>query len=153
MLTRLLFYLIFYPLSVLPLFVLYLIALPLYTILRYVLSYRKTIIDNNLLRSFPNLDLKSIRKLRNEFYWHLTQIGVEMMKMISMSRRNVMRRYYCSNPEVVNKFYEEDFPENIIILLAMTSPMVLGRIRLHLRDDICKFFLFLVFRLLLSHIL
>ena len=107
MLTRLLFYLLFYPLSVLPLAVLYLISFPLYLILRYVLAYRKTIIDNNLLRSFPDLDLKSIKKIRNKFYWHLTQLGVEMIKMISMSRKNVMRRYYCSNPELVNRFYEE----------------------------------------------
>ena len=30
-----------------------------------------------------------------------------MLKMISMSKNKVMRHYYCSNPEVVNKFYEE----------------------------------------------
>ena len=107
MLTRLLFYLIFYPLSILPLSLLYLLSLPLYLILRYVLSYRKTVIDANLSRSFPEFDFKMIKKMRNQFYWHLTQLGVEMMKMISMSRKNVMRRYYCSNPEVVNKFYEE----------------------------------------------
>ena len=47
------------------------------------------------------------KQIRNKFYWHLTQLGVEMLKMISMSRKNVMRRYYCSNPDVVNKFYEE----------------------------------------------
>ena len=72
-----------------------------------MLRYRRTVIDNNLLKSFPDFDWKSIKKIRNKFYWHLTQIGVEMLKMISMSRKNVMRRYYCSNTEIVNKFYEE----------------------------------------------
>ena len=107
MLTRLLFYLVLYPLSVLPLSILYLISFPLYLILRYLLSYRKTIIDNNLLRSFPNFDLKSVKRIRNQYYWHFSQLGVEMAKMITMSRKNVMRRYRCSNPELVNKFYEE----------------------------------------------
>ena len=115
MLTKLLFYLVFYPLSVLPLFILYLIAFPLYIILRYVLSYRKTIIDNNLLRSFPDFEFKRIRKIRNQFYWHLAQLGVEMLKMISMSRKNVMRRYYCSNPEVVNRFYDEG--KSVVLML------------------------------------
>ena len=107
MLTKLLFYLVFYPLSVLPLNLLYLITFPLYLILRFVLRYRKKIIDKNLLKSFPEKSFKSIRRMRSQFYWHLTQLGVEMLKMISMSRKNVMRRYYCSNPEVVNRFFEE----------------------------------------------
>ena len=107
MLTRIAFYLIFYPLSVLPLCLLYLISFPLYLFLAFLFGYRKKIIDKNLSNSFKSLDVKSIRKLRNRFYWHLVQLGVEMLKMISMSRKNVMRRYYCSNPEVVNKFFDE----------------------------------------------
>ena len=102
-----LFYLILYPLSILPLFVLYAVAFPLYLILRFIFGYRKKVIDGNLLKSFPELDVKSIKRLRNKFYWHLVQLGVEMLKMISMSRKNVMRRYHCSNPEVVNRFYDE----------------------------------------------
>ena len=107
MLTRIAFYLIFYPLSILPISLLYLISFPFYLILRFVLSYRKNIIDKNLSNSFENFDFKSIKKVRNQFYWHLVQLGIEMLKMISMSRKNVMRRYHCSNPEVVNKFFEE----------------------------------------------
>ena len=107
MLTRIAFYLIFYPLSVFPMFFLYLISFPFYLILRFILSYRKNIIDKNLSNSFENYEFRSIKRFRNKFYWHLTQLGMEMLKMISMSRKNVMRRYHCSNPEVVNKFYEE----------------------------------------------
>ena len=35
------------------------------------------------------------------------QLAAEMVKMLTISRRNVMRRYHCSNPEVVNKYYEQ----------------------------------------------
>lgn len=107
MLTRFAFYFIFYPISILPLGVLYIVSFPLYLILRFVLRYRMKIIDVNLSKSFPEYEFKSIRKIRNKFYWHLTQLGVEMLKMISMSRKNVLRRYRCSNPEVVNKFFED----------------------------------------------
>lgn len=107
MLTRIAFYLIFYPLSILPLAFLYILAYPLYIILGFILGYRKKIIDKNLSKSFPEFDFKSIKKVRNKFYWHLTQLGVEMLKMISMSRKNVIRRYHCSNPELVNKYYEQ----------------------------------------------
>ena len=105
MFTRIAFYLIFYPLSIIPLCLLYLIAMPLYLILGFVFGYRKKIIDKNLKNSFPEYDARMIKKIRNKFYWHLTQLGIEMLKMISMSKKNVMRRYHCSNPEVVNKFF------------------------------------------------
>ena len=107
MLTRILFYLIFYPLSILPLFLLYIIAFPFYIILAFILRYRKNVIDTNLMKSFPDLSKSEIRKLRNRYYWHLTQLGIEMLKMITMSKKNVMCRYHCSNPEVVNRFFEE----------------------------------------------
>lgn len=107
MFTRIAFYLIFYPLSILPLFFLYILAYPIYIILAFVLGYRKKIIDKNLSKSFPEIDFKSIKKERNKFFWHLVQLGVEMLKMISMSRKNVMRRYHCSNPELVNKYFEQ----------------------------------------------
>lgn len=107
MLTRIAFYLIFYPLSFLPLYFLYILSYPLYFLLAYILRYRKKIIDKNLTKSFPNWDEKTIKKTRNEFYWHLTQLGVEMLKMLSLSRKNVMRRYHCSNPELVNKYFEQ----------------------------------------------
>lgn len=73
----------------------------------FVIRYRKKVIDKNLHDSFPEWDGKKIRKVRNRFYWHFTQIAAEMLKMLTMSRRNVMRRYRCSNPEVVNRFYDE----------------------------------------------
>ncbi len=107
MLTKIAFYIFFYPLSIIPLFFLYIISFLLYLILAFILGYRKKIIDKNLSNSFPDLTFGDKIRIRNKFYWHLTQLGVEMLKMISMSKKNVMRRYYCSNPEVVNKFYEE----------------------------------------------
>lgn len=107
MLTRLLFYLIFYPISILPLGLIYLLFSPFYLIFRYVIRYRHKIIDDNLSKSFPEWNKKIIRKIRTDFYWHFTQIAAEMLKMISMSRRNVMRRYHCSNPELVNKYFDE----------------------------------------------
>ena len=107
MLTKIAFYLVFYPLSVLPLFFLYIISLPVYLLLAFVLRYRKKIIDINLSKSFPSLKNDDKKLFRNKFYWHLTQLGIEMLKMISMSKKNVMRRYHCSNPEVVNRFFDE----------------------------------------------
>ena len=107
MLTRFLFYFILYPISILPLGIIYLLFFPFHLILRYLIYYRHKVIDDNLEKSFPEWNKKKIRWIRGVFYWHLTQIAAEMLKMISMSRKNVMHRYHCSNPELVNKYFDE----------------------------------------------
>lgn len=107
MLTRILFWFICYPLALLPLCVLYLLAFPLYLILNYVVRYRRKVIEQNLRRSFPDKTERQIRKVRNQYYWQLVQIAVEMIKMLLLSPKNLKRRYHCSNPELVNHFFDE----------------------------------------------
>ena len=105
--TYILFYLILYPLSILPLALLYLLFSPFYLIMAFVIQYRKKIIDDNFQKSFPQWSRREVRKARHKYYFHFMQIAAEMVKMLSMSRKNVMRRYHCSNPELVNKYIDE----------------------------------------------
>lgn len=102
-----LFYFVLYPLSVLPLALLYLILTPFYLIMAFVVRYRRKIIDDNFSQSFPEWTHAQVVKARYRYYWHFMQLAAEMVKMLTISRRNVMRRYHCSNPEVVNKYYEQ----------------------------------------------
>lgn len=102
-----LFYLLFYPLSLLPLGILYLISYPFYLIINYLIGYRKKIITQNLQNSFPDKNAREIAVLRRKYYLHLAQIAAEMLKMLTMSRKNVMKRYRCANPEVVQQFYDQ----------------------------------------------
>ena len=100
-------YLICYPLSLLPLPVLYLLAGPLYVVLNYVVRYRRKVVEENLRRSFPEKSERELNRLRDRYYWHLSQIALEMVKMLTISRRSLQRRYHCVNPEVVNDFFEQ----------------------------------------------
>lgn len=100
-------YLICYPLSLLPLPVLYLLAGPLYVVLNYVVRYRRKVVVENLRRSFPEKSERELNRLRDRYYWHLSQIALEMVKMLTISRRSLQRRYHCVNPEVVNNFFEQ----------------------------------------------
>lgn len=102
-----LFYLVFYPLSLLPLWVLYGIAYIFYLIVNYIIRYRRHIITQNLKRAFPEKSEGEIASLRRKYYLHLSQIAAEMLKMLTLSRKKVMKRYHCENPEVVNRFYDE----------------------------------------------
>lgn len=104
---RVLFYLVFYPMSLLPLWVLYGIAYIFYLIVNYIIRYRRHIITQNLKRAFPEKSERGIASLRRKYYLHLSQIAAEMLKMLTLSRKKVMKRYRCENPEVVNRFYDE----------------------------------------------
>lgn len=58
MLTRFLFYFILYPLSILPLYLLYLLFVPIYLIMSYIVCYRRKVVDKNLSLSFPQWSKK-----------------------------------------------------------------------------------------------
>ena len=91
--------------SYLPLRVLYALFAPFYLCIRYIVKYRKSVTLENLTLSFPDKSEKEIFKLYQQFQKHLTDIGAEMVKMLSISKKEVEKRYTCVNPEVVNQFY------------------------------------------------
>lgn len=105
--TYFLFYFVLYPLSILPLALLYVIFIPFYILMAFVIRYRRRIIDDNFAKSFPEWSRPEVRRARNKYYWHFMQLAAEMLKMLTMSRKNVLRRYHCSNPEVVNKYFDQ----------------------------------------------
>ncbi|MBR4136199.1 MAG: lysophospholipid acyltransferase family protein [Bacteroidales bacterium] len=107
MLTYFFIWFICYPLSILPMVVLYLLAVPIYLIINYLVCYRRKIILQNLRQSFPEKSDREIRRLKNRYYWHLSQLVVEMIKMLTLPKWMLKYRYYCANPELVNRYYEQ----------------------------------------------
>lgn len=103
--TRLLFYLILYPLSLLPLRVLYAISHLFYLIIAKLIKYRKNVIDNNLRNSFPEKSEGEIAVIRDRFYKHLSEIAVEMIKMLTCSKKQLKKRYVCVNQEITEPYY------------------------------------------------
>lgn len=104
---RLLFWFVLYPLSLLPMPVLYFFAGLFYLLNCYVIRYRRKVIIQNLERSFPEKSTSEILTLSRRYYRHLSQLAAEMLKMLTISRRQLSKRYYCKNPEVVNRFFEQ----------------------------------------------
>lgn len=105
--TRLLFRLVLYPLSLLPLTLLYGISYPFYLVINYLIKYRKDVIEKNLRLSFPEKPEEELLEIKRKNYHHLAQLAAEMIKMLTMSPKSLKKRYYCTNPELVNKFYDE----------------------------------------------
>lgn len=112
----LLFYGLLYPLSLLPMQILYALAYPIYITLTYVIKYRKRITIENLTLSFPDKTHAEILTLYKLYNRHLSHIIVEMLKMLTISKRKLNKRYSCKNPEIVNRYFEQK--KNVILLSA-----------------------------------
>lgn len=94
-------------LSLMPLRLLYVISNFLAWILRVVVKYRKEVIRNNLSSCFPDADPKTISRWAKAYYLHLTDVVVEMLKMISMSPETLDQRLTIINEEEAAEFVKE----------------------------------------------
>jgi KDO2-lipid IV(A) lauroyltransferase len=93
--------------SYLPVRILYVLFYPFYIVICYIIKYRKEVTLKNLTLSFPEKSHKEILTLYKQYQKHLTDLGAEMVKMLSISKKNAEKRYKCTNPEVVNRFFHQ----------------------------------------------
>jgi Kdo2-lipid IVA lauroyltransferase/acyltransferase len=84
-----------YGLSILPLWLLYLIGDGLYLIIYYVVRYRKKVVFENLRQAFPQKTDKEITQLAKKYYLNLTDMMVETLKLLTISPKNLERRFIC----------------------------------------------------------
>ena len=114
--SAIVYYLIIKPISFLPFPLLYLVSDFIYLIMYYVISFRKKIVRGNLLRSFPEKKLSEIKVIERKFYKHLADIILESLKLFSISKNQLQKRFVIQNPEVLNHFY--DLGKSVIIVAA-----------------------------------
>lgn len=105
--SALLYYLVVYPLSLLPMPMLYGIGSFLHFMLYHVTGYRKKVVYQNLKNSFPEKSEDELKKIMRQFYRHLTDLIVESVKIFSISEKQVNRRMKILNPEVLEPFFQE----------------------------------------------
>lgn len=96
-----LIYLIVYPLlwfiSILPFRLLYLLSDICYYIVYYIIRYRRKTVRENLQMVFPNYSQQQITAIEKKSYRHLCDIFLEMIKTISITQKQIDRRFTYSN--------------------------------------------------------
>ena len=78
-----------------------------YFFLYHITGYRKAVVIDNLKKSFPEKSEKEIKSIIKKFYKNLSDITVESLKGITMSEKQILKRYKVKNPEVADKYYEK----------------------------------------------
>lgn len=104
--SRLLFYLIIKPLSLLPISLLLRISDFLFVVLYYIVGYRKKVVFTNLRNSFPHKSPKEIKLIGKKFYQHLCDLIVESVRIFSVSEKEVIKRCRIINPEIFDEYYQ-----------------------------------------------
>src|SRR5690606_37802746 len=103
--SRLLFHIFVYPLSRLPLSVIYLVGDIFFFVLLTIFPSRKKVVLQNLTRSFPHYSTKEIIKLKNDFYRHFADLFAESIKNMSMSEKELLQTVVVENPEVMTALF------------------------------------------------
>jgi len=94
-------------LSKLPLSILYVVSDFLFVLSFYVVRYRRPLVWKNLKNAFPEKSDEELRLVERQFYKNLCDYGVEMLKLVTISREELDRRVTFKNPEIANQYLEQ----------------------------------------------
>ena len=97
----------FYMLSLLPMWFLYRLADVGYLFIYYVLKYRRGIVRQNLVSSFPEKTNSEIVNIEKQFYRWFADYFLESIKLLSISRKQLAKRLTIINADLI----ENDFKE------------------------------------------
>ena len=103
-------------LALLPLPVLYLFSDLIAPVMQYVVKYRRKVVRQNLVESFPEKTLKDIKVIERKFYQYLCDQIVETLKLVHISDKEMSRRAKVINPEIVNEQLSKG--RNVVLLLG-----------------------------------
>ena len=106
-LNPILYYLVIIPLSLLPFPVLYAISDFLFVIFYHVSGYRKKVVLQNIRNSFPEKSEKEHLAICKKFYRHFSDLVVESIKTFTISEKQVLKRFFVLNPEVIDKYFDQ----------------------------------------------
>ena len=103
MMTAILYYCVVYPLSLVPLWILYGLSDLVFLLFMSIIPYRKKVVQYNIEKSFPDLSPRDQAVLVRGFYRHFSDLLVESIKNLSISKEELLRRMKVLNPEVLQE--------------------------------------------------
>jgi len=109
---QLVIFILVYPIlwliSKLPFYLIYFISDIVFYLLFYVVGYRKKVVLENLQLVFPENTAAQNKKIRVGFYKHLCDMFLEMIKTISISEKELHKRFTFKNIEVIKDLEDKN---------------------------------------------
>ena len=117
---QLLVFFLLYPIiwfiSILPFRILYLFSDMVYGLVYYVIGYRKKIVRHNLAIALPHLSAKERLVIEKKSYHHLCDMFLEMIKTMSLSEKEMDKRFSFTNLETLTNMEKEG--KSIAVMMA-----------------------------------
>jgi len=83
----------------------YILSDGIYGLVYYVFGYRKKIVRSNIALAFPEKTVAERLKIERQFYHQLIDTFLEIIKLISISKEELNRRFDCDF-SLVNELYK-----------------------------------------------
>lgn len=87
--------------------VIYRMADILYIYLYYFFKYRRKVVHENLINSFPDKSPEEIKRITKKFYHHLSDVGLETIKFYGMSEKQIDDRLKIHNLDIYEEYYQQ----------------------------------------------
>lgn len=100
-------YVLFYTLSLLPFRILYGMADIGYVVLYYIIRYRRGVVRKNLVTAFPEKSIDDIKTIERKFYHWFCDYFLEAIKLLSISEKELRRRFTIINSEEVEQCFQK----------------------------------------------
>lgn len=114
-----LIFIIAYPflwiISILPFRIFYLLSDVVYFLVYYVIGYRKKTVRANIALALPHLSPEERLSIEKKSYRHLCDMFMEMTKTMTISAKEMNKRFVITNLEVIKEYEQK---EKSIMLLA-----------------------------------
>lgn len=94
-------------LSFLPFRLLYCLSDCGFAIIYFLVRYRRNIVRRNLVSSFPEKSLKEIEAIERRFYRWFCDYLIEAVKLLSISDKELRRRFQINNIEEVEQCFRQ----------------------------------------------
>ena len=114
MITKILYYSLIIPISLLPFSIIYILSDIFYIIIYYLLRYRRHIVLKNLQNAFPHKGKDEIKKIMKSFYRHFSDLIFEIIKGFTISSSQLSKRLIIENSEVLDEYSKKN--QSIILM-------------------------------------
>lgn len=95
-------------LSLLPLRILHFFSALFYLLIYHVFGYRKNVVRENLVNSFPEKSAKEIKAIEQKFFKYLISLIFEVIKMNNISEKELKRRVKFKNVDLVEAYLQNN---------------------------------------------
>jgi KDO2-lipid IV(A) lauroyltransferase len=79
----------------------------IYFVLKYVVKYRRKVIEDNLHLVFPDSSKDEVSDIAEKYYRHLSETFVELIYSLYIPEKVIRKRIRFVNPELLDRYYSE----------------------------------------------